>query len=68
MQFLIPEISCNLAKLDFQNWFFAHQRFLEASKCKSEARFELSMKKQVYLRVQTMLDVIFDKSLISSFP
>ena len=61
MQLLIPEVSYKLAKLDFLNQIFAYKLLPEALKCKSEARFELSMKKRVYLMVQRMFDDTFDK-------
>ena len=67
MQLLIPKVSCNLAKLDFLNQSLASRRVLEALKCKSEAEFELSLKKRLYLMVQTMFDDMFERKMTSSF-
>ena len=40
---------------------YAYIRVLEALESKSEARFELSVKKRVLLMMQTMSDDILDK-------
>ena len=71
MLLLIPEISRDLVKVEnwcvFINQLFAYKHVLEALKCKSEARFELSVKNRVYLLVQTMFDDFLIKTWSIAF-